>query len=159
MKLYHGSNIAIEKIDLSKGRPAKDFGRGFYLSDDKRQASSMADNVVNRKGGKPVVSVFDCPDDILTCSDLKVLRFDGYSEQWLDFILKNRANRSLVQAHDYDVVYGPIANDVVAVSIALYTDEFISKEELLRRLKYRHETYQYFFATEKAISKLRVSHE
>ena len=42
MKLYHGSNIAIEKIDLSKGRPAKDFGRGFYLSDDKRQASCAA---------------------------------------------------------------------------------------------------------------------
>mgnify|MGYP002620693595 FL=1 len=159
MKLYHGSNIAIEKIDLSKGRPAKDFGRGFYLSDDKGQASSMANNIVNRKGGKPVVSVFDCPDDILTCSDLKVMRFDGYSEQWLDFILENRANRSLVQAHDYDVVYGPIANDAVAVSIALYTDEFINKKELLGRLKYRHETFQYFFATEKAISKLTVSNE
>ena len=115
MKLYHGSNIAIEKIDLSQGRPAKDFGRGFYLSGD--------------------------------------------SEQWLDFILKNRANRSLEQTHDYDLVFGPIANDAVAVSIALYTDKFISKEELLRRLKYRHETFQYFFATEKAISKLTVSHE
>lgn len=57
---------------------------------------------------------------------------------------RNRANRSHVQTHDYDIVYGPIANDAVAVSIALYTDEFISKEELLRRLKYRHETYQYF---------------
>ena len=54
MKLYHGSNIAIEKIDLSKGRPAKDFGRGFYLSGDSKQAEAMADNVVRRKGGNPV---------------------------------------------------------------------------------------------------------
>jgi len=61
--------------------------------------------------------------------------------------------------HDFDLVYGPIANDAVAVSIALYTDEFISKEELLSRLKYRHETYQYFFATEDAVSKLSVCHE
>ena len=38
MKLYHGSNLVIEKIDLSKGRPAKDFGRGFYLSDNMDQA-------------------------------------------------------------------------------------------------------------------------
>ena len=38
MKLYHGSNIAIEKIDLSQGRPAKDFGRGFYLSGDQSPA-------------------------------------------------------------------------------------------------------------------------
>ena len=29
MKLYHGSNIAIETIDLSKGRLGKDFGNGF----------------------------------------------------------------------------------------------------------------------------------
>ena len=159
MKLYHGSNIAIEKIDLSQGRPAKDFGRGFYLSGDREQAKKMADNVVRRKGGDPVVSVFECPDDILESKDLTVLCFDGYSEQWLDFILKNRANRSLEQTHDYDLVFGPIANDAVAVSIALYTDEFISKEELLQRLKYRHETFQYFFATEKAISKLTVSHE
>ena len=159
MKLYRGSNIAIEKIDLSKGRPAKDFGRGFYLSGESEQAGKMADNVVRRKGGNPIVSVFECPDDILESKDLKVLRFDGYSEQWLDFILKNRGNRTLQQLHDYDVVFGPIANDAVAVSIALYTDEFISKEELLRRLKYRHETYQYFFATEKAVSKLTVCHE
>lgn len=159
MKLYHGSNLSIEKIDLSKGRPAKDFGRGLYLSGNSEQAEKMADNVVRRKGGEGVVSVFECPDDILESKDLKVLRFDGYSEAWLDFILQNRANRSLVQTHDFDIVYGPIANDAVAVSIALYTDEFISKKELLRRLKYRHETYQYFFATEKAISKLTVSHE
>ena len=32
MKLYHGSNITIETIDLSKGRLGKDFGKGFYLS-------------------------------------------------------------------------------------------------------------------------------
>ena len=85
--------------------------------------------------------------------------FDGYSEAWIDFILMNRNNRSLIQTHDYDVVYGPIANDAVAVSIALYTGEFIRKEELLRRFRYRRETYQYIFATERAISKLAVSHE
>lgn len=159
MKLYHGSNLVIEKIDLSKGRTAKDFGRGFYLSDDKEQAGKMAENVVRRKGGETFVSVFDCPDDILESSDLKILRFDGYSETWIDFIIQNRNNRGLVQTHDYDIVYGPIANDAVAVSIALYTGDFISKEDLLRRLKYRLETYQYFFATEKAIAKLTVSHE
>lgn len=33
MILYHGSNIAIDVIDLSKCRPNKDFGQGFYLTD------------------------------------------------------------------------------------------------------------------------------
>ena len=33
MTLYHGTNIAFEAIDLLKGSPGKDFGRGFYLTD------------------------------------------------------------------------------------------------------------------------------
>lgn len=31
MILYHGTNCKIEKIDLKKCSPNKDFGRGFYL--------------------------------------------------------------------------------------------------------------------------------
>lgn len=32
MILYHGSNQLITKIDLSKSKDFKDFGRGFYLT-------------------------------------------------------------------------------------------------------------------------------
>jgi hypothetical protein len=32
MILYHGSNIGIERIELDKCRPFKDFGRGFYTT-------------------------------------------------------------------------------------------------------------------------------
>lgn len=42
MRLYHGSNMMIEKIDLSKCKPYKDFGRGFYLTEIKEQAEKMA---------------------------------------------------------------------------------------------------------------------
>lgn len=38
MRLYHGSNVKVENIDLSRSRPAKDFGRAFYLSDEIEQA-------------------------------------------------------------------------------------------------------------------------
>lgn len=34
MKLYHGSTIDIQGIDLAKSKPNKDFGRAFYLSVD-----------------------------------------------------------------------------------------------------------------------------
>ena len=30
--LYHGSNLVIEKIDLSRSKRGKDFGQGFYLN-------------------------------------------------------------------------------------------------------------------------------
>ena len=42
MILYHGSNMEISEIDLSKSKPFKDFGRAFYLSANRRQAVEMA---------------------------------------------------------------------------------------------------------------------
>ena len=41
-RLYHGSNVAIEKIDLSRSKRGKDFGQGFYLNADPDQAMDMA---------------------------------------------------------------------------------------------------------------------
>ena len=32
MILYHGTNKAFDTIDLTKSKPNKDFGQGFYLS-------------------------------------------------------------------------------------------------------------------------------
>ena len=42
MILYHGSNMTIERIDLDKSKPNKDFGKGFYLSESETQAMEMA---------------------------------------------------------------------------------------------------------------------
>ena len=50
MILYHGSNLKISKIDLSKCRPYKDFGKGFYCTTIKKQAEFMAERVVKRQG-------------------------------------------------------------------------------------------------------------
>lgn len=41
-RLYHGSNISIEKIDLTRSKRGKDFGKGFYLNANAEQAMAMA---------------------------------------------------------------------------------------------------------------------
>lgn len=41
MKLYHGTNVDFRNISLSKCKPNKDFGRGFYLIDIRRQAQAI----------------------------------------------------------------------------------------------------------------------
>ena len=38
MILYHGSTVEIQEVDLSLSKPNKDFGKGFYLSDNYEQA-------------------------------------------------------------------------------------------------------------------------
>ena len=45
MRLYHGSNIVIDNINLAMCRPYKDFGQGFYLTDIEEQAQKMAARV------------------------------------------------------------------------------------------------------------------
>ena len=41
MLLYHGSYTAVESIDLTKCRAGKDFGKGFYLTNDYEQARNF----------------------------------------------------------------------------------------------------------------------
>lgn len=38
MRLYHGSNVMIDRIDFTKSHPFKDFGCGFYLTDNPKHA-------------------------------------------------------------------------------------------------------------------------
>lgn len=43
MRLYHGSNIVIDSINLAMCRPYKDFGKGFYLTDIKYGRKGVKD--------------------------------------------------------------------------------------------------------------------
>lgn len=156
MILYHGSNVSFDEIDLSKSLPNKDFGKGFYLSDNSEQAEEMAKFKVFISGGSVVVQSYQVEDSIFSDATLKVKIFKDYTKEWAEFILANRNNNSDIAVHDYDVVYGPIANDKVGMQIRKYKDGAIDFEEFLHRLRYmKGITFQYFFGTELAISKLK----
>lgn len=154
--LYHGSTVDIEVIDLSKSRPNKDFGRGFYLSADRQQAWRMGEFKAMIEGGEPVMNTFSFDEQLLLSGDFKVLTFDGYTREWADFIFMNRNNKESFPMHDYDIVYGPIANDRVGVQIGKYEAGDITFDQFLENLKYmKGVTYQYFFGTQRAIEKLK----
>ena len=154
MKLYHGSNIGIKDIDLNKSKPFKDFGKGFYLSDNETQAMDMAKFKSLISGGLPIVTMFEFDATGLESSGLEIKKFDSYSNEWLDFIIANREGR---KADKYDFVYGPIADDKVGFQLRRYKDELIDKAELLERLKYmKGITFQYFFGSKEAIKYLTV---
>lgn len=156
MKLYHGSNVSIDTIDLKRGRRGKDFGQGFYLSADAMQARMMAERTVDREeSGSPILTTYEFDEAILTSvSDLKVKAFEGYTEEWAEFIMMNRNNKSREQVHDYDIVYGPIADDKVGLQISRYQLQYIPMTELIRQLTFVRPTFQFFFGTERAIKLL-----
>ena len=156
IKLYHGSTLNIEHIDLTKSRPNKDFGQGFYLSADYQQAWRMGEFKALTEGGTAVMNTYLFDESLMNFGDLKVLTFDGYTREWAEFIFLNRNNKTTEPAHDYDIVYGPIANDRVGLQISKYDAGDITLEQLLENLKYmKGITFQYYFGTEHAISKLQ----
>lgn len=155
MKLYHGTFLEFERIDLSKSNRGKDFGKGFYLSDDFQQAQRMSVFKALQFGGKPVVQSYEFDECLLSNGGLSFKRFDDYSREWAEFVLQNRNNDSYRNVHSFDVIYGPIANDKVGVQIRNLLENNINMSVFLERLKYiQGITYQYFFGTEKAVSKL-----
>lgn len=52
MKLYHCSNMDFDKIDLSKSKPNKDFGRAFYLSEHADEIKPVGKAKVLLHGGE-----------------------------------------------------------------------------------------------------------
>ena len=152
MILYHGSNMNIDKIDLEMSKPNKDFGKGFYLSESEEQAMEMANFKSVLLGGEPIVTKFEFDVGMMKNSKLRVKVFEEYSEEWADFVFANREGHEVEQ---YDIVYGPIANDKVGLQIRKLKDGSIDKTEFLNRLKYmKGITFQYYFGTEKAIKYL-----
>lgn len=154
MILYHGTNKDFDKIDLSFSLRFKDFGRGFYLTDIQSQAKEMSRRKVRVDGGIPVVQTYEFDQEILSGETLSVLRFDGPSTQWAEFIFKNR-NRRLQFSHNYDIVCGPVADDGVAYLLNLYDDGLRTLDELAESLRYRHLNSQYCFSSEKSIQFLK----
>ena len=128
--LYHGSTVDIDRIDLAKSRPNKDFGRGFYLSADRQQAWRMGEFKALTEGGSPVMNTYLFDETLLTSGLFRVLTFEGYTREWAEFIFLNRNNPSADPAHDYDIVYGPIANDRVGVQIGKYEAGDITLDHL-----------------------------
>ena len=156
MILYHGSNVPIDRIDLSKSRPGKDFGKGFYLSADENQAIEMAESKVAFLGGESIVTSFEFDESNLSSNILKVKMFESYTEDWAHFVSDNRENFTDKPIHEYDIIYGPIANDRVGAQIRNYKNGNINLDELMNRIKYlKGITFQYYFGTEAAINTLR----
>lgn len=155
MILYHGSNQDINEIDLTKTRPNKDFGQGFYLTEDKEQAMKMAEQKVIQSGGRPTVNVYEFDEIHLSDNELNVKRFEGYTEEWAKFILANRNRESQTKIHNYDIVIGAIADDKVGVQLFRCMKQYIDLPTLVKNLQFVRLTTQYYFGTERAIKLLK----
>ena len=102
MKLYHSSNVIVEFPDTLHSRNYLDFGRGFYLTSLYEQAVRYAQRF-KRRGQQAWLNTYEFSFD--DDSQWKIMKFDSYDEQWLDFVAQCRDGKDV---GDYDMVIGGI---------------------------------------------------
>jgi hypothetical protein len=171
--LYHGTIYEFDKIDVTKGKWNKDFGRGFYMSRDIRHAERLA--VRNKfieeerfalrgikKSVMPLLYEYDFDLDNLVA--LNVKEFTSADREWMRFIVLNRESKSKVQEHDYDIVIGPTANDNTRAAIQtvmpltkgqVMSDRAI--DALIALIEPNNLPWQFFIGTQCAADLLRLT--
>ena len=153
MIIYHGSNLTVSEPRLVAQNRFLDFGYGFYTTTNQVQAIGFAEKVTKRRReGAPTVSVYEI-DERKAFAECSVLRFDAPDEAWLDFVSDNRAGK--YTGETYDFVYGPVANDDVYTTFALYTAGVLSREQTVEALKIKKLYNQLVLTSEKALAFLR----
>ena len=151
MKIYHGSIEMVECPEIRKSNRTLDYGQGFYITTSYEQAEAWVRRRMNEKRtSRGYVCAYELDESAL--QNLKTLIFEQPTEEWVDFVMKNRTQRGYV--HDFDIVYGPVANDRVYAAFALYEGGLINKQALIAELKAYKLVDQYLFHTEKALQTL-----
>lgn len=133
IKVYHGTNlssafdICIHGIDLSKSLPNLDFGKGFYVTDNKRKAKERAlkkTNDYNRRNycnEEPYLVEMYIDDSYFLEMNTKI--FTLREKEWFEFVINNRMELDFLREHKitnhnkfnrYDVVCGEIADGKIA---------------------------------------------
>lgn len=152
MKIYHGSIEIVEKPEIREANRSLDYGSGFYTTTSYEQALSWVKRRANEKKlSKGYINIYEFNKDSI--NNFKHLIFESATEEWLDFVMQNRIHDSF--EHDYDIVYGPVANDKVYASFALFEGGFINKQALISELKTYKLVDQYLFHTEESLKTLK----
>ena len=143
MILYHAGKEEVHSPEIRITKYTKDFSWGFYCTKDINQAIRWA----NRGFGEPIVNKFE-----YTSSDeLKVKIFEEMSDEWLDFVAACRNG----EAHSYDIVEGPMADDTVWNYVNDYLNGNISREQFWMLAAFKHPTHQISFHTQEALGCLK----
>ena len=153
MKVYHGSIQEIRFPLAKAGRPNLDFGRGFYVTDIRRQAEEWAERIGLRMAETPMINVYEL-DMELACSKYRVLKFKDYDKEWLDFIVASRSGKTSWM--NYDMVEGGVANDRVIDTVNLYTAGLITLDTALRELSKHQPNNQMCILNQEILNKYLV---
>lgn len=139
--LYHGSTVDVKDPRILRGKFAKDFGPGFYVTLIKIQAERWSNRFSDG-----VVSVYTFNESFEKFSYIK---FDT-DDAWLDFVVNCRLGIN----HDYDIVEGPMVDDTIYNYVNDFIRGDISRTAFWELVKFKYPTHQIAFCSDKALKYL-----
>lgn len=151
MKLYHGSLEQVNTPEIRESDHTLDYGKGFYATTSIEQAENWVKRRAKEmKVCQGYVNVYEFDESAI--KKMKCLIFNQPTEEWVDFVHLNRTKKGFL--HDYDIVYGPVANDRVYAAFALYEGGVLGKQELIKELRTYKLVDQYLFHSTLALQYL-----
>lgn len=167
MILYHGSYTIVDNPDLQKCEKGRDFGKGFYLTGSRLQATKFVKPSIY----KAIVSGVILPDTnvgyvsrfkVKSISDLNTYVFKSTDKEWLNCIVGHRKRNSIPNEvkkwQSYDVISGKIADDSTNIVLTAYMEgiygQINSEEAISTAIKFlepENLKEQYCFRSEKAL--------
>ena len=108
MIVYHGSTLVVDKASIGYSKRYLDFGVGFYITADKKQAELWAKRKAVRLNANPIVNIYNLSDNL---EAYEGLIFEKENGAWLDFVVKCRKGSEVYK--NYDFISGSVANDDV----------------------------------------------
>ena len=142
--------MIVEKPDIEHLFRPLDFGKGFYVTGNYKQAENWARRKVLIMGkGFPIINIYNMNEN---WDGLRVKIFDENLIEWLDFVCGCRDGELFYQ--QYDMITGKVANDKVFRVIDMYRSGDWSRERALKEIKVYPNYEQTAFITQKTIERL-----
>jgi hypothetical protein len=155
MLLYHGSNMTVDQPDIIHSRRTLDFGQGFYVTSDRKQAEKFAGIIRDRREvGDAIVSVFEF-DYENAVKEALYHDFPSANDEWLDFVIENRRGR--YNGIKDDIIHGPVADDNVLPTIILFETMVLNRSQTIEALKAYKLFDQFAFCSNKALSFIKFT--
>ena len=156
MEVYYGTSKTIQKPQITLSEIGKEFGIGFYVTPNREIAVKNAMHAARQgfiyDNPKPTLNIYEL-DTARIATDFRTIHLEGYSKQWLDFILRCYTDIHFV--HHYDVVFGNAVTAEIANTLSPYRFGKISENEVLDRLSAMPATEQICFSTAPALEALQ----
>ena len=130
IELYHASYIPVKNIDLSLCSDGKDFGKGFYVTTDYKQACKFVKTSIKKAIKNSIelsnnlvgyISTYLFDKEII---DLSIFEFNNANREWLHCVACHRKSSLIIDTsknwNEYDIIVGKITNDTTNQVLTAY---------------------------------------